>query len=57
MPMNVASIAHGAITLNYKQAALESLEIKTHCGKKNIFQFGLKYLHKCLNELGTILQS
>lgn len=28
MPMNVASTTHGAITLSYKQAKLESLRIK-----------------------------
>jgi len=35
--MNVASTAHGAITLNYKQATLESLRIKSHCGNKTFF--------------------
>jgi hypothetical protein len=36
MPMNVASIAHGAIILNYKQAMLESLMIN-HIVKKRHF--------------------
>ncbi len=36
MPMNVASIAHGAMTLNYKQATLESFRIN-HIVKKRHF--------------------
>jgi hypothetical protein len=37
MPMNVASIAHAAITLNYQQATLESLSINHNVEKSHFF--------------------
>jgi len=41
MPMNVASIAHGAMTLNYKQATLESLRIN-HIVRKRHFSIWIQ---------------